>query len=244
MAILIFFVSHWYTSLFSQTFFHHRYAAHKMFTMNKFWEKVFYLFSYISQGSSYLSPYAYGIMHRQHHAHADTEHDPHSPSNSPNLFSMMWETKNNYNDILKEKVAIDDRLRIGLPKWNLVEKIGNAWASRIVWIILYTIFYVFFATSWWMYLLLPIHFVMGPFHGAIINWFAHKYGYTNFETKDTSKNFLPFDFLMLGESYHNNHHKFKGRPNFGFRWFEFDPVYPIILLFNKLGIIHLKKVPA
>ncbi|CAA9301254.1 MAG: Fatty acid desaturase; Delta-9 fatty acid desaturase, partial [uncultured Cytophagales bacterium] len=35
--IIAFFIAHWYLSLFCQTFFLHRYSAHKMFTMNKFW---------------------------------------------------------------------------------------------------------------------------------------------------------------------------------------------------------------
>ena len=58
MAILIFFVAHYYLSLFTQTFYLHRYAAHKMFTMNKFWERFFFAFPYICQGSSFLSPRA------------------------------------------------------------------------------------------------------------------------------------------------------------------------------------------
>ncbi|MFB0944651.1 MAG: acyl-CoA desaturase, partial [Spirosomataceae bacterium] len=32
VAALSFFIGHWYLSLFSQTFFLHRYSAHKMFT--------------------------------------------------------------------------------------------------------------------------------------------------------------------------------------------------------------------
>lgn len=51
---------------------------------------------------------------------------------------------------------------------------------------------------------------------------------------------MPLDFLMMGESYHNNHHKFGGRANFGIRWFELDPTYPVILILNALGVIHLK----
>ena len=90
-----------------------------------------------------------------------------------------------------------------------------------------------------MWLLIPAHCLMGPIHGAVINYFAHKYGYRNFEMEDTSKNFLPVDVLMMGESYHNNHHKFISRPNFGFRWFEFDPTYPIIRFLDKLSIIRL-----
>ena len=76
--------------------------------------------------------------------------------------------------------------------------------------------------------------------GAIINWFAHKYGYRNFEVGDTSRNFLPVDFLMMGESYHNNHHKSGSNANFGgIRWHEIDPTYQIIRLLDKIGVIHL-----
>ncbi|MCC6725804.1 MAG: acyl-CoA desaturase, partial [Saprospiraceae bacterium] len=80
MAILTFFLAHWFICLFFQTFFHHRYASHKMFTMNKFWERFFHLTSYMAQGSSYLIPSAYAVMHRMHHTFSDTEKDPHSPN--------------------------------------------------------------------------------------------------------------------------------------------------------------------
>jgi stearoyl-CoA desaturase (Delta-9 desaturase) len=241
MIILIFFLAHWFLSLFTQTFFLHRYSAHQMFTMSKGWEKFFYILTYIFQGASFLSPKAYGIMHRLHHAYADTKDDPHSPRYSKNLMDMMWKTKNIYNDILNNKVALPEKFFKNIPYWGFIEKLGDQWISRIAWGTIYVLFYIKFATHWWMFLLLPIHFLMGPVHGAIINWFAHKYGYVNFKINDTSKNFLPVDFLMMGESYHNNHHTLGGRANFGVRWFEFDPTFPIILLFNKLGIIKLKK---
>ena len=241
MIILLFFFAHWYLSLFTQTFFHHRYSAHQMFTMSRAWEKTFFVISWIFQGSSYLSPFAYGIMHRMHHAYADTEKDPHSPLYSRNLFIMMWKTKEIYNAIFEERYPVEERFANNLPKWKAFDRFADNWMVRVSWALFYIGFYAVFATQWWMWLLLPIHFVMGPTHGAIINWFAHKIGYTNFKVKDTSKNLMPVDILMLGEGFHNNHHKFGGRPNFGVKWFEFDPVYPFILLFDKVGVIKLKR---
>jgi len=240
MAILIFIIAHWYLSLFFQTFFHHRYAAHRMFDMSKSWEKVFFILSFITQGSSYLSPYTYGILHRMHHAFADTENDPHSPKYDDNVFSMMWRTKVIFNNIFYGRAEIEERFTKEVPKWISFDEFANKWMVRLFWAACYTAFYIFFATEWWMFIFLPMHFVIGPLHGVIINWFAHKFGYTNFKVDNTSKNLLPFDFLMLGESYHNNHHKHVQRPNFGIRWFEFDPVYPIIKLFDKLRIIQLR----
>ncbi len=209
--------------------------------MSPVWEKIFYTATWIFQGSSFLSPYAYGVMHRLHHAYADTELDPHSPSFSDSIADMMWKTKNYYNNIVHRTDQIDPKFKKGVPHWELMEKIGDSWISRIGWGMLYVLFYIQFATSWWMFLLLPIHFLMGPVHGVIINWYAHRYGYVNFKVDDTAKNLLPFDFLMMGESYHNNHHKFGGRANFGIKWHELDPTYPFILLLNKMKIIKLKK---
>ena len=128
-----------------------------------------------------------------------------------------------------------------VPNWPLMERIADSWGNRIFWIAAYVAFYAVFCHHWYLWFLLPINITMSPVHGAIINWFAHKLGYTNYELKDTSSNLLPFDFLMWGESYHNNHHKLGGRANFGVKWWEIDPMYPLILTFNALHIIKLKK---
>lgn len=243
MIIIIFFIAHWYLSLFMQTFFLHRYAAHQMFTMSKGWEKFFYVLTWVFQGSSFLSPYAYGVMHRLHHTHADTEKDPHSPKYSTGILDMMMKTKNVYNDILNHRIDIEPKYIKNVPYWEFFEKLTDNWIFRIAWGTFYVLFYVAFVPPhmWYLYLLLPIHFLMGPVHGVVINWFAHKFGYTNFEVNDTAKNLLPVDFLMFGESYHNNHHKLGGRANFGVKWHEFDPAYPIILALNAVHIIKLKK---
>ncbi len=243
MIIFIFFTAIWYLSLFSQTFFQHRYAAHGAFTMSKGWERFFYIFTYITQGSSYMSPGTYAVMHRLHHAHTDTELDPHSPSNSSNIFSMMWGTRTVYQQILHNKVSVEARYTKNIPSWPWFDKFANSGVSRLMWVAGYTSFFIFFATNPYQYLLLPIIVSMGAFHGAIVNWFAHKYGYINFKLRNTAMNLLFVDVLMLGESYHNNHHKHPSSINFGKRWFEIDPVYYIIRTFSLLKIITIVSIP-
>lgn len=237
MAVLLFFAIIWYSSLFLQTFFHHRYAAHSSFRMNHFWERVFYIFSYITQGSSYMSPRTYAILHRMHHAYTDTEQDPHSPQFSRNIFHMMWRTRNIYRKIHLGKTKVEERFTKNLPDWKWMDKLGHHVISRLVWVTLYIIAFCLLASAWWNFLLLPIVIIMGAFHGAIINWFAHKYGYVNFKLRNTSRNLFSVDILMLGESYHNNHHKNPSAVNFGRRWYEVDPVYPVIKFFIWLSII-------
>jgi stearoyl-CoA desaturase (Delta-9 desaturase) len=247
IALIVFFALHWYFSLFSQTFFLHRYAAHKMFTMSKFWEKYFSIFTYITQGSSYLSPRAYAILHRMHHAYSDTEKDPHSPHHASNIFTMMWKTKTMYMDYVRHKVMPESRFDAQYI-WKSLEILGESWVSRLLWGVLYSlifiVFYVYLSMPWWGFFFLPIHFMMGPIHGAIVNWSGHKYGYSNYDNNDKSKNSLIFDFLMLGELFQNNHHKLPQRVNFGTRWYEFDPTFPVVKILCWLRIIRMNPKAA
>jgi stearoyl-CoA desaturase (delta-9 desaturase) len=247
--LIVFFIVHWYASLFSQTFFLHRYSAHGMFIMNKFWEKFFYAFLYLTQGSSYLQPRAYAVLHRMHHMYSDTEKDPHSPHYSSNIFTMMWKTKAIYSGVAKNTLTVEDKFLKNLPEWKFIDNIGDSWPSRLIWGVIYSLIYIHFNTPefgggyWWLYLLLPIHFLMGPVHGAIVNWFGHKLGYQNFDNHDQSKNTLVVDVLLGGELYQNNHHKYAARPNFAAKWYEIDISWPVIKTLDLIGIIKLNYKP-
>lgn len=242
MIIPAFFITHWFTSLFSQTFFAHRYASHRMFSLTPGWERFFHLFAYVSQGFSYLNPRAYALLHRMHHAYSDTAKDPHSPAFFGDVASMMLATFRRFNAIGHYREAVEKRFEGGYPSWPLLEKIGDHWLSMAFWAAFYPAFYLLFATSWWMWLLLPAHYLMGPIHGAIVNWCGHRYGYRNFDNRDQSRNTLLWDFLTLGELFQNNHHRNCTRANFAVRWFEADPGYWIIRGLAAAGA--LKLVPA
>jgi stearoyl-CoA desaturase (delta-9 desaturase) len=243
LPILAFFISHWVISVFFQTFFLHRYGAHKQFTMSPGWERCFYFMTFLSQGSSFLVPRAYAYLHREHHAFSDTRRDPHSPLFHKNVFAMMWQTKVRYEGFAKRRIEPEPRFRGDTPEWAGLDAVADRWTVRVGFGALYTLFYVVFAPSWVFFLLLPAHFLMGPIHGAIVNWGGHKYGYRNFDTADRSRNTLPFDFLTLGELFQNNHHKYGMSPDFGVRWFEIDPTYPVLRLFAALGIIQIPARP-
>lgn len=210
--------------------------------MELFWERFFYLILLISQGSSFLNPRAYAILHRMHHAYSDTEKDPHSPHFFKDVFGMMIATKNMYMDYLHFKVQPEPAFQGNYPEWPLIDRIGNSWLWRIGCGLFYIGFYIAFANHWWLFILLPIHFLMGPLHGAIVNWCGHKYGYSNHDNDDHSKNSLPWDFLLMGELFQNNHHKKPNSPNFATKWWEFDPTYPVMKVLHWMKIIKIRKV--
>src|SRR5215813_13129372 len=236
------FVTHWVVSCFFQSSFHHRYASHRMFTMSARAEKIWHLLAYAAQGSSYLSPRAYAVLHREHHAYSDTEKDPHAPGFFPNILAMMWETAKRYTAHLTRRSSPEGRFLGHVPDWPTLERLASTWTSRIIWAVVYGIPYLLFATAWWHYVLLPVQWVMGPLHGAIVNWCGHKYGYRNVRTGDRSRNTLPLDFVTMGELFQNNHHSASGRLNFAQRWWEVDPTYVVLRGLAWGGVIQL--VPA
>jgi stearoyl-CoA desaturase (delta-9 desaturase) len=238
VPLLVFFILHWQVSVFFQSFFLHRYATHRMFTMSRGWERCFQLCTYLAQGSSYLQPGAYAILHRTHHAYADAPGDPHSPRVHGNLLRMLLMTKRNFEDISRRGRIREARFAGNVPVWKALDAWGSSRASCLLWMAAYTSVYLYFASAWWQYLLLPVHFLMGPVHGSIVNWFGHWAGYRNFETADDSRNTLFIDLLTCGELFQNNHHRYPGDPNFARRWFEFDLTYPALWLFARLGIIQ------
>lgn len=243
-TILIFFFVHWFASIFAQTFFLHRYAAHSMFEFRSpRWERFFHLFTIVAQGPSFLNPYGYAVLHRMHHAYSDTEKDPHSPHHAKNFFDMMLKTKKTYDDYSYRRVEPARQfVAEPTPVWSAVDNLGQSWIFRITTGTAYALFYIAFVPEgmWYLYLLLPAHWLMGPIHGAIVNWGGHMYGYVNFKkTKDNSKNTLPIDFLTMGELFQNNHHGRGTSPNFAYRWFEIDPAYQVMRVMQWLGIIKI-----
>ncbi len=237
MAVAIFVVSHWVAAVFFQSFFLHRHGAHRMFTMSKPWERLFHLGTFVAMGASYLDPRGYAIIHRLHHAYSDTVRDPHSPHHHPNVWAMMWHTRDEYCRYAHRGEQPEARFDGDIPSWPWLDRIGQRWATRIAWLGVYTTFYMVFATSWWQLVFLPTHMVMGPIHGAIVNWCGHRYGYRNFATADRSRNTLLWDLLMGGELFQNNHHRHPNRANFAARTFEIDPIYPVMRLLSWIGVI-------
>jgi len=206
-------------------------------------EKFFYFFTWFAQGSSFLVPRAYAVMHRMHHTYSDTEQDPHSPHFFKDVWHMMKHTARIYSDFQTGRNVPDPQFtKDYLPVWDKLDRFGHSMITRIILGLSYVAFYAYFAPSAWWFLLLPIHFFIGPVQGAIVNWCGHKYGYSNFTNGDHSRNTTPWGVLLMGELFQNNHHNDKENANFARKWFEFDTTYLIMRGMNKLGIIRL--IPA
>ncbi len=211
-----------------------------MYLTGKKRERVIYFLTWFTQGSSFLVPKAYAVMHRMHHTYSDTEKDPHSPHFFKDVWQMMLHTAKiftafNTGKSLPEAEFTEEYL----PSWNRLDKIGHSLFTRLLFAAAYVTFYIIFAPNLWWFLLLPVHFFIGPIQGAVVNWCGHKYGYSNFRNGDHSKNSTPFGVLLMGELFQNNHHHDKNNANFARKWFEFDLTYIIMLGLHRIRVIRL-----
>lgn len=244
--------AHFFLSLFMHSFFLHRYGTHGQFTMSKFWERFFFLLTYLLQGPSFLNPKAYAILHLEHHAHSDTKGDPHSPLNFSRskfgadvitaLPKMMVGTERIYREVNRGwSRLIELYTTRTFITWDLVERFAKSLTSVLITGALFIAFYIAFAPVWWCWFFLPFTLGNGAIQGAIVNWCGHMWGYRNFATDDNSRNTWLLSTVMMGELFQNNHHGNQHNPNFAVKWYEFDPAYVVIWIFDKLGIIRIKK---
>ena len=154
---------------------------------------------------------------------------------------MMENTRKMYTACYWENIEIEPRFKKDVPDWPWFDNWADSRWVKVLWILAYIAFYVIFATAWWQFLLLPITILMNPAHAVVVNWFGHKIGYRNYELKNTSTNLYPMDFIFLGESYHNDHHRNPASIKMGVKWYEIDITYYIILAFSKVGIVTLQN---
>ena len=63
------------------------------------------------------------------------------------------------------------------------------------------------------------------------------YGRRIAQSRDDSRNLWWVGLLSFGEGWHNNHHRFPVSARAGFAWWEIDPFYWLICLFERLGLV-------
>ena len=69
-----------------------------------------------------MSPRAYAIMHRMHHAYTDTEKDPHSPRYSKNVYDMMMRTNKIYMGAYNGTLQVDEKFARIKTNTNVKER--------------------------------------------------------------------------------------------------------------------------
>jgi stearoyl-CoA desaturase (delta-9 desaturase) len=221
----------------------HRLLTHRSFQTSKPLEYTFAVLGSMAVQGPVISWVA---DHRKHHAHTDSEGDPHSPhvghaGGLRGVASGLWHAHAGW---LMSTQGRADWKRYAA---DLNEDRGmRLIARRFVPLVLLT-------------LLLPAlagYVVSGTLAGAAtgllwgglvrvffvhhvtwsVNSVCHYFGTRRFATEDRSTNVFWLALPSLGESWHHNHHAFPRSAVHGLRGWEIDPSAWIIGALEKLGL--------
>jgi stearoyl-CoA desaturase (delta-9 desaturase) len=232
--------------MFALTAFYHRYFSHKTFRTSR---PVQFAFALIGASCAQRGPLWWAAHHRDHHRHADTPDDLHSPAQHGFLWSHAgW--------FLTPRAFRTDLSRVP----DLAKFPELRWLDRYDTVAPLLLAALLYATGSVLQHVAPhLHtsgaqllvwgFVISTvvlFHATVtINSLAHRFGSRRFDTPDHSRNNLWLALLTFGEGWHNNHHFFPGTARQGFRWWEVDLSWYGLRLLAALGLVHgLKPVPA
>lgn len=232
--------------MFAVTAFYHRYFSHRTFRTSR---PVQFLFAVIAASAVQRGPLWWAAHHRNHHRHADTPLDVHSPVQHGFFRSHVgwFLTRSGFRTDWK---VIPDLLRFPELRWldrfDVLVPLALAVGLYLIGHGLQTTHPALHTSG--AQLLIWGFFVstIVLFHVTVtINSLAHRFGRRRFVTRDNSRNNWLLALLTFGEGWHNNHHYFPGSARQGFRWWEIDLTFYVLWLMARVGLVHdLKAVPA
>lgn len=207
------------------SFGYHRLLAHRSYRTSRLFQFFLCLLATLT---NFRGPLYWCAMHRNHHQYSDTEKDFHSPK-IMGLFNahVFFLYKKNIINLSRDHVK--DLLKF--PELIFLDNFSYLPS------LIFTFFLVFFC-GWqgvFWFFLIPNFLVLNSTFS--INSICHVLGYRNFDTKDTSRNNVIFGYLSWGEGWHNNHHKYPGRANFGNLKHEIDTGYLFLKILEKIGLV-------
>jgi stearoyl-CoA desaturase (delta-9 desaturase) len=190
-----------------------------------------------------LDPKAWCCMHRAHHLYSDTERDPHSPSNR-GVFGVVIDQYQAYKKNLRGLIG-SRREYTSLVKdldfpvnWLNRNRMGNLpyYVHGLVGVSLG----LFFGT-WLLGLCYFLGMMSHPIQGWMVNSLGHRLGYRNFNLPDNSRNNTTVAWLVMGEGYQNNHHKYPSSPTFAVKWWELDLGFGLCRVAQFFRFIRIPK---
>ena len=214
------------------TLYLHRSQAHRSVEFHPLVSHFMRLWLWLTTG---MNTREWVAVHRKHHQGSDTPSDPHSPQ-IYGIWRVLFGGAFLYVKSKKDPEVL--KLGIGTP---------NDWIERCIYtphpilgiLLMLIIDLVLFGP--WGFLVWGVQMLWIPFWAAgVINGLAHWWGYRNIDTKDTSRNLLPWGIWIGGEELHNNHHSDGASANFRKRKWEFDIGWFYIRILKSLGLAKVR----
>jgi len=217
------------------TIYLHRHQAHRALDLHPLVSHFFRFWLWLTTG---MVTREWVAVHRKHHARCETPEDPHSPQ-VLGIRKVMWRGAELYRREAANRETLASYGHCTPDDW-LERRLYSRFPSLGVSLLLVLNVLLFGMPG---LVLWAVQMAWIPFWAAgVINGVGHWWGYRNYETRDASRNIVPFGLWIGGEELHSNHHAFPASARFSSRWFEFDLGWNYIQLLALLGLARVKKV--
>ena len=215
------------------TLFLHRGQAHKALIFHPILSHFMRFWLWLTTG---MVTKQWVAVHRKHHRYSDEPGDPHSP-HVYGIKRVFFKGAMLYHEASKDKVMVDT-YGVGTPADWIEHNLYSAHSRLGIGILLVLNIIVF---GWIGAIIWGIQMLWIPFWAAgVVNGIGHWWGYRNGETKDHSRNIVPWGIVIGGEELHNNHHLDPASARLSRRWFEFDIGWMYIRLLSALRLATVK----
>jgi stearoyl-CoA desaturase (delta-9 desaturase) len=218
----------------------HRLLTHRAFATYPWVERTFAVMGSLSVQGSVMDWVA---DHRKHHAHTDTEGDPHSPhvghgSGMAGLWhahtGWLMETQGQADWRKYARDLYEDpAMRSIGRRFPLLVFISLAAPTLAGWVLHgFTLSGALQGLVWGgLVRIFLVHHVTWS-----VNSVCHFFGRRRFDIDDRSTNVAWLSLLSLGESWHHNHHAFPRSATHGLQRWEVDPSAWIIATLERAGL--------
>lgn len=219
----------------SVTIFLHRAQAHNSVKLHPVISHFFRFWLWLTTG---MITRQWVAIHRKHHARCETEEDPHSPQ-VKGIRKVLLQGSELYRAEAQNQETLEQYGK-GTPDDWLERHVytPHPFAGIMLLLLINTILFgpigitVFAVQMLWI----PI------FAAGVINGIGHFWGYRNFETRDASRNIVPWGILIGGEELHNNHHAHAVSARLANKWWELDIGWVYIRLMTWFGLARVRTV--
>ena len=219
----------------SVTIFLHRHQAHRALTLHPAISHFFRLWLWMTTG---MVTREWAAIHRKHHAKCEGRDDPHSPQQE-GIAKVLFG-----GALLYRREAMNaETIKAyghGTPDDWLENNLYSRFRFTGIGIMLLIDLFLFGLPGAVIWL---VQMVWIPFWAAgVINGVGHYWGYRNFETRDASRNIVPWGILIGGEELHNNHHAYGVSARLSNKWWEFDIGWLYIRILETLKLAKVRRI--
>lgn len=216
------------------TLYYHRDQAHRALDLHPALRQFFRFWVWFTTA---MVVHEWVAVHRKHHAHVETEEDPHSPQVLGYRY-MLGHGAEVYKRARLDREAVASYSH-GTPKDWLERRVygGLPYLGVSTLLVLEAVLFGAPGVALWALQMLN----MPVLASALINGAGHHSGYRNFDVPDASTNVIPIGLIAGGEELHNNHHAFPSSAKFSVRPFEFDIGWAYIRVLSALRLARVRR---